>query len=237
MSESLAVLCLSAAAIGVVHTALGPDHYLPFIALARARRWSAARTAATTTACGLAHVGSSVALGLGGVALGSALLHLERVEALRGDLAAWLLLGFGLAYAAWGVRRALRGGVHTHAHAHADGTRHAHDHDHAREHLHPHDSGAIATATVGWTLFLIFAFGPCEPLIPLLFYPAATSGLGQVALVVAVFAAATVATMLAAVFAGLAVIPRRPFPGLARWEHAVAGAVVALCGAAMTAGI
>lgn len=236
MSESLAVLCATAAAIGVVHTALGPDHYVPFIALARARRWSAARTAAITTACGLAHVGSSVLLGLGGVALGTALLHLERVEALRGDLAAWLMLGFGLAYAAWGVRRARRGGVHAHPHAHADGTRHAHDHDHAREHLHPHDSGAT-TATVGWTLFLIFAFGPCEPLIPLLFYPAATSGLVQVALVVAVFAAATVATMLAAVFAGLAVDPRRAFPGLARWEHAVAGAVVALCGVAMTAGM
>jgi hypothetical protein len=42
--------------------------------------------------------------------------------------------------------------------------------------------------------------------------------------------------MLVAVFAGLAIDPRRAFPRLARWEHAVAGGVVALCGAAMTAG-
>ena len=34
-----APLLLSAATIGVLHTALGPDHSLPFIALARARRW------------------------------------------------------------------------------------------------------------------------------------------------------------------------------------------------------
>ena len=48
----LAVLGFTAASIGVVHTLLGPDHYLPFVALARTRRWSTARTAAVTAACG-----------------------------------------------------------------------------------------------------------------------------------------------------------------------------------------
>lgn len=234
-ADSLLFLAGSAAAVGAVHTALGPDHYLPFIALARARGWSAARTATITVLCGLAHVGSSLLLGLGGVLLGSALFHLERVEAMRGDIAAWLMLGFGLAYAVWGLRQALRGVPHSHAHVHADGTAHDHGHDHHREHLHPHveRTGALT----GWTLFLIFAFGPCEPLIPLLFYPAATGGAGQIAVIVAVFAAATLATMLAMVFAGLAFDPRRAFPRLARWEHALAGGVVALCGAAMVAGL
>lgn len=234
MVDSLPLLAASAAAVGVVHTALGPDHYLPFIALARARRWSAARTAAITALCGLAHVGSSLLLGLGGVALGSALFHLESLESLRGDIAAWLMLGFGLAYAAWGVRRALRGTAHSHAHVHHDGTAHTHDHDHHREHLHPH--AEHAGSLTAWTLFLIFAFGPCEPLIPLLFYPAATGGFGQVGAIVVAFTAATLATMLALVFAGLLVDPRRVSPRLARWEHAVAGLVVALCGAAMTLG-
>lgn len=235
MADTLPLLAASAAAVGVVHTALGPDHYLPFIALARARGWRAPRTAAVTALCGLAHVGSSLLLGLGGVALGSALFHLERVEAVRGDIAAWLMLGFGLAYAAWGVRQALRGAAHSHAHAHPDGTVHTHTHDHRREHLHPHDGGG--RSLTAWALFLIFAFGPCEPLIPLLFYPAATGGGAQLAAVVAAFAAATLATMLALVFAGLALDPRRAFPRLARWEHALAGLVVALCGAAMTAGL
>jgi ABC-type nickel/cobalt efflux system permease component RcnA len=235
VADTLPLLAASAVAVGVVHTALGPDHYLPFIALARARRWSTIRTATITTLCGLAHVGSSLLLGLGGVALGSALFHLERVEAMRGDIAAWLMLGFGFAYAAWGVRQALRAGTHSHAHVHHDGAAHTHTHDHHREHLHPHvDQGRSTTA---WALFLVCAFGPCEPLIPLLFYPAATGGIGQVAAVVLAFAVATLATMLALVFAGLALDPRRAFPRLARWEHALAGLVVALCGAAMTAGL
>jgi sulfite exporter TauE/SafE len=233
--DALLLLAAGAAAVGVVHTALGPDHYLPFIALARARRWSAARTVTVTALCALGHVGSSLLLGLGGVALGGALFHLERVESLRGAIAAWLMLGFGLAYAAWGLRRALRTSTHSHAHVHADGTTHTHVHDHRREHLHPH--GAAARPVTAWALFIIFAFGPCEPLIPLLFYPAATGGGGQIAVIVAAFAAATLATMLALVFAGLAFNPGRRFPHLARWEHAVAGLVVAACGAAMRAGL
>jgi len=230
-----APLLLSAATIGVLHTALGPDHTLPFIALARARHWSRQRTAAITALCGLAHVGSSALLGLVGVALGSAVFHLERVEAARGAIAASLMLGFGIAYAAWGVRRALAGDGHAHTHAHADGTAHEHPHRHEREHVHPHATAARPATT--WTLFLIFGFGPCEPLIPLLLYPAATNGVGQAALVIGVFAAATVATMLAVVFAALALAPRRPWTRLARWEHALAGLVVAACGAAMRAGL
>jgi ABC-type nickel/cobalt efflux system permease component RcnA len=237
MADALAALLVAAAAIGVLHTALGPDHYLPFIALARVRRWSRSHTALITALCGLAHVASSAALGLAGVAAGSAVFHLERVEAARGTIAAWLMLGFGLAYAVWGVRQARRGHDHAHAHAHVDGTWHAHQHTHQRQHLHPHDAADVRRATTTWALFAIFVFGPCEPLIPLLLYPAATGGLAHVALVVGVFAAATIATMLVVVFAALALEPRRAFPLLAGWEHALAGAVVALCGAAMTVGL
>lgn len=234
----IAPLLLSAATIGVLHTALGPDHSLPFIALARARRWSARRTALITTLCGLAHVASSALLGLAGLALGSAVFHFERIDAARGDIAAWMMLAFGLAYAAWGVRVALRPGEHVHAHAHADGTLHRHPHRHSGEHLHPHDGAPQREpVTSAWALFLIFGFGPCEPLIPLLLYPAATGSLGASALVIGVFGLATIATMLAVVFAALAVTPLVRWPRLARWEHAIAGGVVAACGIAMHAGL
>jgi len=33
-------LCATAAGVGVIHTLLGPDHYLPFAAMARAGDWS-----------------------------------------------------------------------------------------------------------------------------------------------------------------------------------------------------
>ena len=42
MESELIWMVLAAAALGVVHTLLGPDHYLPFIFLSRARGWSAA---------------------------------------------------------------------------------------------------------------------------------------------------------------------------------------------------
>ena len=52
---SLSVLA-AAGGVAFLHTLLGPDHYLPFIVLARARSWSKTRTLVVTTICGLGHV-------------------------------------------------------------------------------------------------------------------------------------------------------------------------------------
>ena len=56
MPPDLALLLLTGASIGVIHTLLGPDHYLPFVALSKARAWTQGRTAAITAACGVGHV-------------------------------------------------------------------------------------------------------------------------------------------------------------------------------------
>ena len=88
MSHDLTILAITAASIGVVHTLVGPDHYLPFVVLARARGWSLARTSVITLLCGVGHVAGSVVLGLVGIALGLAVSRLEAVEAWRADLAA-----------------------------------------------------------------------------------------------------------------------------------------------------
>jgi hypothetical protein len=72
LSGDLTTLAVAAATIGLPHALLGPDHYLPFIAMSRARRWSLLKTSLGTLLCGLGHVGSSVALGLVGIALGLA---------------------------------------------------------------------------------------------------------------------------------------------------------------------
>ena len=50
MAPDLTLLLVTAASIGVVHTLLGPDHYLPFVAMAKARGWSLARTLRITLA-------------------------------------------------------------------------------------------------------------------------------------------------------------------------------------------
>jgi len=238
---ALTALVASAATIGVVHTLLGPDHYVPFVALARSRRWSLGRALSVTAVCGVGHVVGSIALGTAGIALGWAVSGLVDVEALRGELAGWALFGVGIAWTAWGVRRALRRRPHAHLHVHGDGVVHLHPHGHAGEHAHPHDAaserGLLRRWLGPWSLFVVFVLGPCEPLIPLLMVPAAGGGWGAVALVAGVFAAATIATMLAVVAAGASALALVPAAGLERWSHAAAGAALALCGVAVTLGL
>ena len=88
MSEELAILIITSASIGFFHTLLGPDHYLPFIVMARARNWSVGKTTCITVLCGMGHVASSIVLGVMGMAVGLAVSRLGAIESLRGSLAA-----------------------------------------------------------------------------------------------------------------------------------------------------
>ena len=163
---SLPLLVGTAASLGFIHTITGPDHYVPFLAMSRVGRWSLPKTVAVTLACGVGHVMSSVLLGTLGVAAGLAVGGLEWFEGMRGGLAGWLLLGFGLAYLVWGLHRAIRNKAHSHLHLHPDGTSHEHLHGHAGNHAHLHADEQRAGSMTPWILFTIFVFGPCEPLIP-----------------------------------------------------------------------
>jgi len=224
-------LLLTAASIGLVHTLLGPDHYLPFVMIGWARKWSAARAAVVTALCGLGHVASSVVLGLIGVSVGVAIKRLVQVESLRGDVAAWLLIAFGLGYLVWGIRGLYRKRPHQHQHLHIPGSSHDHLHDHLGEHAHVHDHGQISIAP--WTLFIIFVLGPCEPLIPLLMYPAASSGLAGVTAVSVVFGSVTISTMVAAVLLGRWGVDLLPVKRIQKYAHPLAGASILLCGLAI----
>ena len=107
--QTTALLLGTAASLAIVHTLLGIDHSLPFVALGRARGWALGRTLLVTASCGAGHVASSVLIGAAGVAFGVATDALLWLESTRGELAAALLIGFGLAYAARAVWRSLRG--------------------------------------------------------------------------------------------------------------------------------
>ncbi len=225
-----------AAFIGWFHTLTGPDHFIPFIAMSKVGRWSLRRTIAITLACGMGHVLSSILIGTLGIGFGLLLNRLVHFESSRGTLAGWLLLGFGLAYMTWGIFRAIRNRPHSHLHAHPDGEVHGHTHNHHGGHAHVHgetDQGSMTP----WVLFAIFVFGPCEPLIPILMYPAAQLSVSGALLVAGVFAAATLGTMLTIVVAGYFGLARLSFPRLARYSHAIAGGSIAVCGAAIQLGL
>ncbi|MGH7194541.1 MAG: sulfite exporter TauE/SafE family protein, partial [Candidatus Saccharimonadales bacterium] len=203
MNDNLGALAITAASLGFLHTLFGPDHYVPFVAMSRAGGWSLRKTTVVTLLCGLGHVASSVVLGFAGIAFGMVLFELKTIEENRGNLAGWLFIAFGWSYFIWGVVQALRNRPHTHLHVHPDGTMHAHEHTHQTEHLHAHTSTARGVAAdvpaaptiTPWVLMTIFLFGPCEPLIPLVMYPAAQANYWGVAGVTLLFGLATLATM------------------------------------------
>jgi nickel/cobalt exporter len=232
VAHEVLLLAGTAAAIGFGHTLLGPDHYLPFIVLSGARRWGRAKTALVTLFCGLGHILSSVVLGFAGIALGVAVFRLEAIESARGQIAGWSLIAFGLAYSVWGLHRALHGRAHEHAHPHEDGTIHSHEHRHMGGHFHVH--AATGQNLTPWVLFTIFVFGPCEPLIPLVMYPAARHNIPSVVVVVSVFGLTTLFTMLAIVLASVHGLRRISVHKLERYSHALAGLAILLCGAAIS---
>ena len=209
MSNEIVILAGAAAAIGFVHTVFGPDHYLPFIVLSKARQWSSVKTVMVTFLCGLGHVLSSVVLGFIGIALGIAVFKLEAIESFRGELAAWILIAFGFTYFVWGIHRAIRNRPHTH--------------------IHTSKSGSLTP----WILFTIFIFGPCEPLIPLVMYPAAKGNMMTVVIVAFVFGLTTISTMLGIVLASSYGLAKLPLGKLEKYSHALAGLAILLCGGAI----
>ena len=157
MTAELSALIVAATSIAFLHTISGPDHYLPFVMISWARKWSVLKTTLITLLCGLGHILSSIVLGIVGISLGLAVKGLVHVESVRGNIAAWLLIAFGLVYLIWGLRRAIRNKPHVHSHAHAEKFIHKHTHSHHEEHVHIHDDEKNANTTP-WVLFIIFNF-------------------------------------------------------------------------------
>ena len=84
-----------------------------------------------------------------------------------------------------------------------------------------------------WILFLIFVLGPCEPLIPIVMYPAAENNIHGVIIVSLLFSVVTIATMMSVVLSfrlGLSRINLRP---LERYVNVIAGATILASGLAI----
>ena len=226
-------LLVATGGVAVTHTLLGPDHYLPFLMLARARRWSRRRAVAVSVLCGAGHVLASLALATLGIGLGFAVARLEQAERARGDLSAWVLIAFGAAFGLWGARRSLRearglrlhdhgGRIHLHARADAG-------HGHAG-HGHAGHGEGHRPSTAFWTLFVVFVLGPCEPLIPLFIVPASRGRWVLAGLTAALYGVLTVGFMAILAFAGMSWLRRLPLGPLETWADSLAGAAIAASG-------
>ena len=198
-------LILLAASIGFFHTLFGLDHYVPFIAMSKANKWSLTKTALVTLICGTVHVLSSVFIGIFGIWFGLNVLKLEAIESFRGRFASWLLILFGIIYFIWAIRELIK------------------DKTNYKESI-------LSNKKLFWTLFIIFILGPCEPLIPILMFPALINSFTLAVVVTLVFYIVTISTMLGIVMAASYGLNLISFKGINRFVHVIASTTICFCG-------
>lgn len=207
---TLAALLLTAVLTGMIHTIAGPDHYLPFVAISKSRNYGWSKTLFWTILCGIGHVGSAIVLALGFILFAEILTEsrLEWLEAWRGDIAAYAMIGMGAALILHSLHKRWKHRAETHS--------------------HPENNSSLSY----WVVFIIFVLGPCEALLPLL-TASAVLGTMSVILVALTFSVATIVTMLAAVITGRFGLNVLRFPWLERFAPEIAGGTVMLCGLAI----
>jgi len=227
MSE-IQVLILTAISIACLHTVTGPDHYLPFIALSKSKGWSAGKTIGWTVVCGSGHVFSSVLLGLGGATLGWSLSKLGWLESVRGGVAGWFMMLFGIVYGSWGLYQAFRNIAHKHFDVEGENELYVYEHSHGTA-TTPKERYKVTP----WVMFIIFILGPCEPMIPLLYFPAAKNSWVGMGILISVYTIVTLATMLTMVLLGYFGIGYIKPGKLERYAHALGGMTIFICGLGM----
>jgi hypothetical protein len=213
-----------------------PDHWLPFVLIGRARRWSVTTVALASGLAAVIHVSLSLVLGLLAVAVGVAAMR-SVGEALEHAGAAVLVL-FGLGYALWAWTKGghfhpggawLHRGTTDRPCAGTEGPYHP-------EHLHYHADGEwIGGRGQAWSvvgLAVVVGINPCILLMPVLL-AGVPQGTTAVALAALAYAAPAVLLMVGLSVLGVRVAWRIRLPGAARYAEAASGLLIALLGAAL----
>jgi hypothetical protein len=175
-----------------------------------------------------AHVLSSILIGLIGILIGWSLLKLNVIESTRGTWASWMLLIFGVFYTLWGLYDLKRNKLHKHFEVDDQAEIYVYEHRNGESVL-PNQKFKVTL----WVMFFIFALGPSEPLIPLLFYPTVEQSFYQVVVLVIIYTAITILMMLLMVTLGYYGVQRFSFPSLEKFMGLLSGLVILICGVGM----
>ncbi|ASZ15031.1 sulfite exporter TauE/SafE family protein [Chitinophaga pendula] len=229
MNIETSALLATAITISCIHTASGPDHYVPFIVLSRTRRWSIGKTILWTVLCGLGHVLSSLLIGLVGIFLGWQLSRFDAISEIRGGIAGWTLLWLGIVYLIWGIRSAWKNKPHKHFDIYDNGEMYVYEHQHGSAVVYPQQRFKVTP----WVLFAIFVMGPSEPLLPLLTYSGAQQSVQSIILLITTFTLFTVLTMVTMVLLGYFGFSLLKNNWIERYMAAISGAAVTVCGIGM----
>lgn len=193
-------LVLALFGVAAVH-ALLPTHWLSFVLVAKAQKWSRKKMLEVVLFSGLGHVTTTTLVGLAAAALGKT-VH-KYIGNLDTPLPALILAAFGLYYLVMGWRR--------------EGHRHC-VHDHAED---PIQVDRIAAGA----LFLEMTLSPCETLIPI-FFAAGSFPWPTLILMAIVSSAITILAMVLLSFLGYTGYHMITFPWLEHNERLVLGVLL-----------
>lgn len=189
----------------LLHAAL-PTHWLPFVLVGRAQRWTSARVLGAVTVAGLAHIVTTGAVGALIVAAGLAMD--PWLAGQLPNLAAVLLFVFGAFYLSRAlIRRPVPAGGPP---------------------LELAEPG-VSHAAAFWGLVAMMAVSPGEVLLPI-YLSQASAGLGVLAALTLAFAAGTVAGMAGFTFLARAGWSILRLERWARYEGAVLGVALIVIG-------
>jgi nickel/cobalt transporter (NicO) family protein len=203
------LLTLATTGFGVafLHAAL-PTHWLPFVAIGRARGWTRRRTLAAVALAGGGHILTTTALGLGLAWFGFELE--ERFHEFFHGAVAVILIALG----AWLAFRAPHGRDCNHCHGHP-------------ERFVPDVTDRAAL----WGLFLTLTLSPCELFLPVYLTAVPYGWAGLVGLSV-VLGVATLGGMLVLTWLTLQGAQRLKSRWLDRVDRRVMGGLLCLLGLA-----
>ncbi len=209
----------------IVH-ALIPDHWLPFVLMARSQSWSSRRTLLLVSLAGFLHVLVSIAVAAIGISVGggSARYLAENFGRSLEFFAGILLVVFGLGYGILAHRREAR--AHPRDSGSGDDVGKGGGPLHAHGHLLQH---WFHRALTGGALVVIIGISPCALLVPILL---AASAQGTVALIAAGvgFALCTIGTMVLVTFFASRSMSRLQLPFFTRYGDLISGLMIAIVG-------
>lgn len=208
------VMLTGAATLAAITHTLIPDHWLPYVLAAQAKRWPLNKSLRVTGFGAAVHLAATTLLGVLAAVLGSEIS--QRFSTGAELVGSVLLIAFGL-YFAW---RGWRTFQHYRQHQ-------ARGHDHEHTHEHPQ-----AIEKSDFALGAILGSRPCAEAIPI-FLAASTLGVFTSLAAVGAWVVATVVSMLGIVWLSLKGLRHFRLEFFEKYGELVAGLLIAFVGGIM----
>jgi hypothetical protein len=194
-------ILLSSIALSIIHAAI-PNHWMPLVAIGNSEHWNMRETLTATGLAGLAHVLSTIIIGIGVGWAGYALY--SEYEWVIYSIAPAILIILGIIYLVW-------------------------NHNHRHDHFHGVAESTGSKVSVIGSLVVAMFFSPCLEL-ETYYFTAGMYGWEAIILVSAIYLIVTVSGMMLFVYLGLKGLQRFNLKSFEEHEKAITGWILILIG-------